>query len=264
MLYQPHVIEAMLAFLFGSVIGSFLNVVIIRLPEGQSIVHPPSTCPDCTHTIHFYDNIPILSFFILRGRCRECGGRISLRYPVIEFISGFLCMALYLKFGPTMTFVVFVLFCSAMEVVFWIDLDHLIIPDVISLPGIGLGVVVAVGGLIPDVEWRMAILGALFGAAILYVPALIYEKTRGLEGLGGGDIKLLAMVGAFTGPYGVIFVLFFASLAGSLAALAGVLFKGSVSTTPVPFGPFLTSASVFYIFAGNHIIHRFHEISNFM
>ena len=263
MYYHADIFEAVTAFLLGAVVGSFLNVVIIRLPEGRSIVHPPSTCPDCSHTINYYDNIPILSFFILRGRCRECGGRISLRYPVIEFISGFLCMALYLKFGPTMAFVVLLLFCSAMEAIFWIDLDHMIIPDVISLNGIAVGILAALACLIPDLNWKLSLGGVVFGGAILYIPALLYEKIRGLEGLGGGDIKLLAMIGAFTGPYGVVFVLFFSSLTGSIAALAGMLIRGTGSTTPIPFGPFLSSAAIFYIFVGKEIIHRVYGMSNF-
>ncbi len=260
---QTDIFEAALAFLLGAVVGSFLNVVIIRLPEGQSITYPASRCPECGRNIRFYDNMPVLSFFLLGGHCRDCGNRISLRYPVIEFISACLCTALYLKCGFNAAFVTYLLFCSAMSVVFWIDLDHMIIPDAISLNGIPVGIVASFAGLIPNLDWQSSLGGAFFGAAVLYVPAFLYEKIRGIEGLGGGDIKLLAMIGAFTGPYGVVFVLFFSSLTGSLAALVGMLTKGSASTTPIPFGPFLSSTAILYVFSGKYIIDRFLEISHF-
>jgi len=144
-----------------------------------------------------------------------------------------------------------------MLTIFWIDLDHMIIPDVISLTGIVLGIAVASAGYISGMDWRFSLLGAGLGVAALYVPALVYEKLRGIEGLGGGDVKLLAMIGAFTGPYGVIFVLFCASLAGSIGAFVSMSVRRIESTTPIPFGPFLTAAAVFYVFAGREIIDYF-------
>jgi leader peptidase (prepilin peptidase) / N-methyltransferase len=254
MKFQMDIFEAIFSFLLGAVVGSFLNVVIIRLPQGASVAHPQSTCPECGHSIRFFDNIPIVSFLLLGGQCRDCGNRISLRYPIVELISACLCAALYFQWGLSAAFVLYLAFCSAMLAVFWIDLDHMIIPDVISLNGTAIGIVASFADLIPELNWRLSLVGACFGALVLYVPAFIYQKIRGLEGLGGGDIKLLAMIGAFTGPYGVIFVLFFSSLTGSVVALVGMLIKGSSSTTPIPFGPFLTSASIFYVFFGKGII----------
>lgn len=237
--------------------GSFLNVVILRVPLGESIVYPGSRCPKCRQPIRFYDNVPILSFIILGGRCRDCGARISWRYPLIEFISACLSLGLYYKFGLTPAYLIFFAFCASMLVIFWIDLDHMIIPDTISLGGLIVGVVATVFGIIPGMTWKMSVIGLIFGALVLYIPAVIYEKLRGIEGLGGGDVKLLAMIGAFYGPYGALFVLIVSSLVGSLAGILNMAFRGGSSTTPIPFGPFLAFAAVFYVFAGQIIIQQF-------
>jgi len=249
------------SFMFGAVIGSFLNVVIHRLPAGESLVRPASKCPACGHDIRFYDNVPIVSYFILLGRCRDCGGRISWRYPLVEFLSACLCMALNLKWGITPAFAVWIAFCFAMMAVFWIDLDHMIIPDVISLNGIAVGLIAATAGLIPGMNWKLSMIGTVLGGAILFVPAIIYEQIRGVEGLGGGDIKLLAMIGSFTGIGGVMFVLFVSSLLGSISALAGIAIKGANAKTPIPFGPFLTTAAVIYVFFGPEIIDLLFAVS---
>jgi leader peptidase (prepilin peptidase) / N-methyltransferase len=253
---------AVASFVFGAMVGSFLNVVIARLPAGDSVVSPRSRCPVCEKEIRSYDNIPLLSYLVLLGRCRDCGHRISIRYPVVEFITACLCLALYWKFGSTSEFGVFFVFCAALVAVFWIDIDHMIIPDVISLNGIIVGIIVSFTGFLPDITWEISAVGVLLGGAILYIPAVIYRKIRGIEGLGGGDIKLLAMIGAFTGPYGVVFVLFFSSLLGSFAALAGMVTKEAGSTTPIPFGPFLAGSAIFYVFAGPEIIVRFYMMSS--
>lgn len=256
--HEMHYVWAIWSFMFGAIVGSFLNVVIVRLPEGRSVVFPSSRCPNCRHEIRFYDNIPILSYFILLGRCRHCGAGFSFRYPAVEFLFACLSLALFWRFGLSTELFVFFFFCAAMVVVFWIDLDHMIIPDIISLNGLGLGMIAASAGLLDGMNWKLSVGGALMGGAILYFPAVIYEKIRGVEGLGGGDIKLLAMIGAFTGPFGVIFVLFFASLSGTLFALVGMALKGTRSTTPIPFGPFLTSAAVLFVFASSRLIPFFH------
>jgi leader peptidase (prepilin peptidase)/N-methyltransferase len=179
---------------------------------------------------------------------------------VVEFATAALCLGLYWKYGLSPALPVFFVFCAALVAVFWIDLDHMIIPDVITLNGIAVGMIASVTGALPDMNWKSSLVGVLIGGAILYIPAVIYKKMRGIEGLGGGDIKLLAMMGAFIGPYGVVFVLFFSSLLGSGAAGLGMLFKGAGSTTPIPFGPFLSASAVLYVFAGNEIIHRFYMI----
>lgn len=262
--FEADLFWAVSFFALGAAIGSFLNVVIIRLPGGHSIVFPASRCPKCDHPIRIYDNIPIFSYLLLRGKCRDCGERISLRYPLIEFLTASMVAALYLKFGLTPLFGVTFVFCAAMLTVFWIDLDHMIIPDLISLNGIVLGIIVSLTGFIPGLAWPQSVCGLLLGGLSLYVPAYIYEKVRHTEGLGAGDIKLLAMIGSFTGPYGVVFVLFFSSLVGSVAALIGMTFKNVNSSTPIPFGPFLTAAAIAYIFVGAEVIDKFFELGLYL
>ncbi|MGO9568431.1 MAG: prepilin peptidase [Desulfomonilaceae bacterium] len=253
---------AAVSFLLGAIVGSFLNVVIARVPVGQSIVYPPSHCPACRREIRWYDNIPIVSYFVLLGRCRDCGERISVRYPLIEFAAACMSLGLYLKYDLSSAFGVFFIFTAAMVAVFWIDLDHMIIPDVISLNGTVIGLATVTSGLVPGLTWQDSFIGLALGALILYLPAVVYQKIRGVEGLGGGDIKLLAMIGAFLGPYGVIFVLFFASFIGSLAAFAGIALRRTASSSPIPFGPFLTAAAVLYVFAGQEMVDQFIELSH--
>jgi len=238
-------------------LGSFLNVVILRVPLKESIISPGSRCPKCGQPIRYYDNIPILSFIILRGRCRDCENSISWRYPLIEFISGCLSLGLYYKFGYSPDYLIFLAFCASMLVVFWIDLDHMIIPNIISLGGLIVGIAASVFGIIPGMTWEMSVIGVLFGALVLYIPAVIYEKIRGIEGLGGGDVKLLAMIGAFCGPYGVLFVLLVSSIIGSVAGILHMLMRGGTSTSRIPYGPFLASAAILYVFVGQLLIHKF-------
>ncbi len=259
-----HMFFCLAAFVTGACVGSFLNVVIARLPEGRSVVSPSSSCPHCGHGIRFYDNIPILSYFILLGRCRDCREWISIRYPFIELITALLFAGLFLKFGLSWALPLFAVFTSAMMAIFWIDLDHMIIPDVISLNLLPLGLAASIAGLIPDIDWRDSVLGMIVGAGALYIPAVLYERVRGVEGLGGGDVKLMALIGSFTGPIGVIFVLFFSSMTGSAAGIVGMLRRKADSTTPIPFGPFITVAAVVWVFLGEYIVRRFAELSRLM
>ncbi len=242
---------AVSTFLVGAAIGSFLNVVILRLPENQSIVSPGSHCPVCGASIRFYNNIPIISYLLLFGKCSNCSERISLRYPLVELITALLSVGLFFRWGLTGAYVVFFVFSAAMVAVFFIDLDHLIIPDSISLNGIPIGLAASITGVIPWMDWRLAVIGFFVGGAILYVPAVIYETIRGVEGLGAGDVKLLAMMGTFIGPMGVFFVLFWSSLVGAFVGLFSMILGRSRTTTPIPFGPFLTSAGIVYIFLGD-------------
>jgi len=251
-------------FLLGAAVGSFLNVVIARLPQGESIVSPRSRCPKCGTFIRCYDNIPILSFLFLRGRCRYCGCRISYRYPFVEFLTACLGLALFLKWGLTTAFLVYFLFTAAWLAVFWIDLDHMIIPNVISYPGMVLGLLFSAAGMVPGITWQLSLAGLLLGGIILYVPAVIYEKIRKVEGLGGGDIKLLAMMGTVTGPHGVVFILFASSLVGSLSGVVGMALRRTDLAARIPFGPFLVGAAVLYLLAGDKILNRFFQISRLL
>lgn len=255
---------AIVSFVFGAIVGSFLNVVIVRLPREESIVSPRSRCPQCGSPIRPYDNVPILSYFLLGGRCRICGRKIPVRYLVVELVTALIFVALYFKWGVTPALGVFIVFCAAMIAVFWIDLEHMIIPDAISLNFLPVGIAAAVTGSIPGVSWFYSFIGVALGGVLLYIPARIYEQIRGVEGLGGGDVKLLAMIGAFLGPYGVIFVLFVSSTLGSLVGLAGMLIGRTGSTTPIPFGPFLSIAAVLYVLVGQQLTTRFLALTPFL
>ena len=238
-----------LAFIFGAVIGSFLNVCIFRLPVKTSIVKPRSQCPYCQHPIRNVDNIPLISFILLRGKCRDCGGKISWRYPLVEFITAVLALLLFLQFGLTLTFLIFFIFTAVLIVITFIDLDHQIIPDIITLPGIPIFFLLAIFGV--KIPWMEALIGLLIGGGVLFAIALVYEFLTKREGMGGGDIKLLAMIGGFLGWKSLIFVLLFSSFSGAIVGLTAMVIKKQDMKYAVPFGPFLSAAAVAYLFCGD-------------
>jgi len=236
------------AFAFGLIIGSFLNVCIHRLPAGQSVVHPRSRCPACGRMIRGYDNVPVLSWLLLRGRCRDCGARISARYPVVELLSGGFAAMTVTRFGPGWEALLMYLLIAAFLVITFIDIDHRIIPDVISLPGIAIGLAASfLPGLLSPLD---SVIGILAGGGSLFLVAWGYELITHREGMGGGDIKLLAMIGAFMGWKGVLFTIFVASLTGTLAGLALMLRREGGMKLAVPFGPFLAVGAIAYLFIG--------------
>jgi leader peptidase (prepilin peptidase) / N-methyltransferase len=239
-------------FIFGAAIGGFLNVCIFRIPAKESIVKHLSHCPRSHHPIRFYDNIPIISFFVLRARCRECGKKISWRYPTVELITAFLALLLFMKFGLSLNFLVFFIFTAVLIVISFVDLDHQIIPDILSLPGIPIFFLAAV--FIVKVPWHEALIGLLVGGGVLFLIAFVYEKITKREGMGGGDIKLLAMIGAFLGWKSLIFILLFSSFAGVLVGLTVMIIKKKDMKYAVPFGAFLSAAAVGYIFWGTPFI----------
>lgn len=241
------------AFIFGAVVGSFLNVCICRLPKGESVVFPPSHCPACNTPIAFHDNIPLVSWLLLRGKCRACRVSISCQYPLVELVTALLTLFLFLRFGPTLPFAVLFLFCAAMVVVTFIDLEHQIIPDVISLPGIVLGFIFSF--FIPEVGWLNSLLGILAGGGSLFLVAALYQRLAGKEGMGGGDIKLLAMMGAFFGWKAIPFIIFISSLVGSVIGITVMLIQKKDAKLAIPFGPFLAFGAILYIFYGGQIMH---------
>ena len=256
------------AFIFGALAGSFLNVCILRIPSGDSIVSPPSHCPKCKAAIAFYDNVPLLSYLILRGQCRSCSVRISPRYFVVELLTALLALALYDRFGFGFSFFVSFVFVGALIVISFIDLDVRIVPDVISLPGIVVGLVLSVAGyflisgesaVVPSPV--SSLLGILAGGGFLLATAWIYEKITGVEGMGGGDIKLLAMIGAFLGWQSIPLTLFFASLVGSVVGIACMLATGAGRRLALPFAPFLCSGALLFIFFGEELI-QFYMLPN--
>lgn len=245
-------------FAFGLCIGSFMNVCIYRLPVSKSIVYPPSSCPKCGYMIRIYDNIPILSYIFLMGKCRQCRNRISIRYPVIEFLSGLLAVCAYLKSGFTLEALVYYIFIAVLVVITFIDIDHRIIPNAISLPGIPIFFLASFA--VPSVNYVDSLIGILVGGGSLYIVAWVYSFLTGKEGMGGGDIKLLAMIGALIGWKGVFFTIFIGSATGTLVGLAIMLYTRKNMKLAVPFGPFLAIGAVTYIFFGPEIIYWYFNL----
>ena len=242
----------LLAFFLGAVIGSFLNVCVWRVPRGESIVYPRSRCPNCDDAIRPRDNVPLVSYALLRGRCRACGGAISFRYPAIEALTGVMLVLLLHRFGLSLALGVYTAFVAALIVVSFIDLDHQIIPDVISLPGIVLGLVVSALGQGPPL--LDSVVGVLVGGGILYAVAVGYHAWTGREGMGGGDIKLLAMIGAFLGWRGVLITLIIGSFTGAVVGTSLIVARRAESRIPIPFGPFLALGAVCALAFGDQLI----------
>ncbi len=248
----PNQAMAAFAFVLGAVTGSFLNVCIYRLPLDQSIVSPGSRCMSCGAEVRWFDNLPVLSWLFLRGRCRSCGAGFSIRYPLVELLTACLTFLLFLRFGPTLSFAVYFLLVAALIVVTFIDLDHQIIPDEISLPGIALGFLASF--FLPSPGWLSSLLGAVVGWGSLALIFYGYLWLTGREGMGGGDAKLLAMLGAFLGLKAIPFIIFVSSLAGSVIGLSLMAIQGKNRHLAIPFGPYLALGALLYIFYGPWLI----------
>ena len=247
-------------FIFGLCIGSFLNVCIYRLPARKSISHPRSSCPSCGELIRFYDNIPVLSYVILRGRCRFCNVSISLRYPVVEILCGLFAVITFVKYGLTLEALIYFIFIASLLVITFIDIDHQIIPDVISLPGIPIFFVASFA--LPDIQYLESLLGILVGGGSLLLVAWTYNLVTKKEGMGGGDIKLLAMIGAVIGWKGVLFTIFIASAVGTISGMLVMLKTRKGRKLAIPFGPFLAIGGIAYIFFGPQLIGWYFRILN--
>jgi leader peptidase (prepilin peptidase)/N-methyltransferase len=256
-------------FLAGACVGSFLNVCIHRLPADESVVRPRSRCPGCGTTIAWYDNVPLLSWAWLAARCRACGTRISPRYPLVEAATGGLAVLALARFGATPFAAIAFAFTAALLLITFIDLDHRFIPDEVSLPGVLVGLTAAFlpGGVTP----LDAALGAAAGGGLLWLVAWGYERLTGIEGMGLGDVKLLAMIGAFLGWQAVPGVLVVASVTGAAAGIALMLARGmgragrrvarrlgrrallpfarrAARRTEIPFGPFLALGALLALY----------------
>jgi leader peptidase (prepilin peptidase) / N-methyltransferase len=292
-------------FVLGLAFGSFLNVCIYRLPRDLSVVHPRSACPGCEQPIAFYDNIPVFSWLLLRGRCRNCKIRISPRYLVVEILTGAIFLACYAHFGPSLATLKYCAFGFLLLGLIFTDAETRLLPDKMTLPGLALGLVFSLlvpvndlaSQLLPgvvslplssDVSWHLlsladSVLGAVVGASFIYGAGAIYLRARGVEGMGFGDVKLMAMVGAFLGAKLTIFTLFTASIAGSLFGLSTVLAVWIKRTRrrmarnhepasqarrrawesaaialrrhQMPFGVFLGSMAIVALFYGNSFLH---------
>ncbi len=264
---------AVIALLFGLVIGSFLNVCIVRLPRGRSIATPPSHCPRCREPIKFYDNIPIISFLLLRGKCRSCGEPISWRYPLVELANGLIYAWTVLEFGLGGEAFLVMALCSSLIVITFIDFDYQIIPDIITLPGILVGLSLApfymypltdplpfhLGSLLPHAGPYLAaflnsVIGLLLGGAPLLAIGWIWEKLRHVEAMGGGDVKLMGMVGSFLGWKGALLTIMLGALSGSVVGVLLIALKRHKMEKVIPFGPFLAAGAVVSAFYGADII----------
>jgi len=241
----------MIFTLAGAAVGSFLNVCIIRIPEGLSIVSPPSRCPHCGRPIRFYDNIPVVSYLLLGGKCRDCQGRISPRYPLVELLTALVAWLLFGKYGLTPAYAAVFVFSCVLIVITFIDLDHQIIPHVITLSGIPFFSLLAVFCM--GLSFVDSFLGIMIGAGTLYFVAVYYEALTEREGMGGGDVNLFGMLGAFLGWKSLLFILLGSSLLGAMVGLAAMAIKGKDLKYAIPFGPFLCIASLLYLFFGTYL-----------
>jgi leader peptidase (prepilin peptidase)/N-methyltransferase len=240
------------SIIFGAVMGSFLNVCIFRLPKEESIVWPGSHCPRCNTPINFYDNIPLVSYVLLKARCRYCKDSISIQYPLVEGITALSSLILFMKFGASLSYLFYFSFVAALIVITVVDLYHQIIPDVISLPGIGAGLLASLA--IPQITLFNSLLGILLGGGGLFLVATLYQWFFKREGMGGGDVKLLAMIGAFLGWKAVILTILLGSLIGSITGIIVMVSKGKNFKYAIPFGPFLSFGAVIALFYGPSII----------
>lgn len=264
-------IMSLISFIFGSVVGSFLNVCIYRLPRGESIVSPPSHCPHCQKALLWFHNIPFLSYILLKRRCRHCHQVISFRYFVVELLTAFLFLSIYLRFGLSWDLFIYLIFVSGLIIATFTDFDHLIIPDVITYPALVLGLILST--VYPSRQraiypWSQAcatfgegflasLAGVFSGGLFLYAIGTLGEKVFKKEAMGGGDIKLLAMIGAFLGWQLVALTIFISALSGSIVGLVVKFKKGE---SYIPYGPYLALGAVLSLLWGEKIINWYLHI----
>jgi leader peptidase (prepilin peptidase)/N-methyltransferase len=245
----------------GAIIGSFLNVVIHRYPRGESVVFPPSHCPSCNAKIKPYDNVPVLSYLWLRGRCRACRAPFSARYPLIELANALFYLAIFLRTGPTIGFLAVAAIVSMTIVLIFIDLEIQILPDVIDIPGIAIGLLIGathLGALCPDLVLSRTLLesvtGAVAGGGVLLAIALLYKLLRKVDGMGLGDVKMMAMIGAVLGWESLLPVLLLASLTGAVIGIALAIRSHQGMQLALPFGVFLGLATLVLLFFGRAVV----------
>jgi leader peptidase (prepilin peptidase)/N-methyltransferase len=257
---MPEYIIQIYAFIFGLCIGSFLNVCIYRLPAFKSVISPSSSCPTCNKRIKFYDNIPIISYILLFGRCRYCKSPISLRYVCVELLTGLCALSALMKYGLSIQAFIIFSFISALIVITYIDIDHKIIPNRITLPGIPLCLLASLA--FPEISIKDALLGLLLGGGSLFLIAWGYKTITKKVGMGGGDIKLLAMIGAMIGWKGVICTIYIASAIGTIVGIIVMLARRKNMKFAIPFGPFLSIGAITFIFFGELIINWYFMVMN--
>jgi leader peptidase (prepilin peptidase)/N-methyltransferase len=235
----------------GLAVGSFLNVCIHRLPRGGSIVRPASACPQCGYQLRWFDNIPVLSYLWLRGRCRRCRAPISIRYPIVEIVTMGVFLLHYAVWGWDPILVPRLVFASALIVLFAIDLEHQILPNVITVPGIVLGLLVS--AVFPP-GLKSAFLGALLGGGVLFVIGELWSRLRHVEAMGFGDVKMLAMIGAFLGLQGMVLTFILASYFGGVTGMALIISRRGGLMSLVPFGTFLALGALIASLYGDRLV----------
>lgn len=243
-LFEKTVLASFL-FLFGAIFGSFANVVIYRLPKGESIAFPGSRCGSCGTPISWYNNVPILAWFWLRGKCAKCRAPYSFRYPLVEFVMAALFAAAGFSLGFQWTLVEALIFIFALVTASVIDIDHMILPDKFTLSGIVIGLVGA--ALNPERSFVDSLIGAAVGTGFLWAIAYLYFVFRKREGMGGGDIKLLGWIGAVLGWKAIPIVVLLSSVLGSVVGIALTFKTKGGMQKPIPFGPYLAGAALIYL-----------------
>lgn len=243
--------------MLGLIFGSFANVLVHRLPRSESIVSPPSHCPSCGHCLAWYDNIPLISYMALRGRCRHCREAISIRYPLLELCLGLTWASMAWHFGWGVELIMALVFTFVLWVLSWIDLEVGLLPDRITLPGIGAGIIfgIALG------HGSDSVIGAAAGYGIFWLVARAFLALTGREGMGYGDFKLLAMLGAFLGWQALPGIILFASFSGAVIGGCFLLFSRRQARTPIPFGPYLAASGAIWLLWGADLLNWYLEAS---
>jgi leader peptidase (prepilin peptidase)/N-methyltransferase len=245
-------INVVLIFILGLIVGSFSYVCIYRIPRNESIIYPASHCPKCRSNISPKDNIPLFSYILLKGRCRNCKSKISIQYPIVEFLTGLIYLIIYLIYGLSIQSLIYIILSSALIIIAFIDLNEQIVPDVISLPGIVIGFIISF--FVPYISFINSTLGVVVGGGIILIIGLVGSVIFKKEAMGGGDVKLAAMIGAFMGWRFIIISLFLGFFLGALAGIILILLKIKSREDVVPFGPFIVLGSFITLLWGEQII----------
>lgn len=251
---MPEPLVLALVVALGLVVGSFLNVCMYRLPRGESIAYPSSHCTACGRALAWHENVPVVAWLLLRGRCRTCGERISIVYPLVEVVAAIIAVVWFLHFGPSVLFLSRVLFAFALVVLFVIDLQHRILPNVITVPGIAVGFLFSLVGPPGAPGWIGSLAGLVAGGLSLFLIAEAYYRIRGEEGLGMGDVKMLAMIGAFLGWKLMLLTLVLSSFLGSFVGVAMIVTRTGGLKYALPFGTFLAIGALVASLVGDPIV----------
>jgi len=245
-------INVILIFILGLIVGSFSNVCIYRIPRNESIIYPASHCPKCCSKIKPVDNIPLLSFILLKGRCRNCKTKISVQYPIVEFLTGLIYLIIYLIYGLSIQTLIYIILSSALIIIAFIDLNEQIVPDAISLPGIVIGFILSF--FVYYISFVDSVLGIFVGGGIILIIGLTGLVIFKKEAMGGGDVKLAAMIGAFLGWRYIVISLFLGFFLGALTGICLIIAKIKSREDVVPFGPFIVLGSFITLLWGEKII----------